>query len=316
MSKLTIPAVLMVLVFTNPVVAQNCCAPAVSQQGVLGETAALPHTLEIGLHYEYFNSEGKYDGPDKTLDPANTCSSLSRMVMTVGYGLAPGFSMTAIVPYTWKKKSLDVQPAGLRLENTTEGIGDISYFVRFSPIKRSFVSFRELSLGFGIKLPTGSTDRRNFGFLLPEELQPGTGSWDYMLSMSYYHGFVPVDVILSSTYTLTTEYEGFAFGNQLSYQLTSNFHVSGRLDVSAAVSGIVRAMDRRDDNEIPSTGRHQVWCTPGLHVQVIPEIMRLQIFYERPIYQDFNGEQLGSDYNIRITTMYTLPLKRSAEDDI
>jgi len=316
MSQCIFRTVLIVLLFTGPAVAQNCCAPAVSQQGVLGETATLPHTLEIGLHYEYFNSEGKYDGPDKIPDPANTCSSLDRAALTAAYGLAPGFSMMAVMPYNWKKKSLDVQPAGLRLENTTEGIGDISFFARFSPIKRSFVSFRELSVGLGIKLPTGSTNRRNFGLLLPEELQPGTGSWDYMMSVSYYHGFEPVDFILSSTYTLTTEHEGFAFGNQLSYQLTSNFHLHQRLDISAAVSGIVRAMDRRDGEEIQSTGRHQVWCTPGLHVQVIPEVIRLQIFYEQPVYQDFNGEQLGSDYNIRITTVYTLPLKRSTEDEM
>jgi hypothetical protein len=55
--------------------AQNCCAPAVPQQGMLGETATLPHTLELGFHYELLRSRKLYDGSENIADPANTKSN-------------------------------------------------------------------------------------------------------------------------------------------------------------------------------------------------------------------------------------------------
>jgi hypothetical protein len=58
-----------------------------------------------------------------------------------------------------------------------------------------------------------------------------------------------------------------------------------------------------------------MWLVPGIQVLLIPEVLRMQVFFEQPVYQHFNGEQLGSDYNIRVTAAYTLPLKKSDEDD-
>jgi len=298
--------------------AQNCCAPAVSPQGVLGETVALPHTLEIGLHYEFLCSRGMYEGSKGIDNPRNTKTDWRRTTLAAAYGVCPQLSISAIIPYTWKKKSLDVAGTGL-LEYTSEGIGDISFLFRFSPLGRSFVDFREMSFGLGVKLPTGDADQRSSGLRLIEELQPGTGSTDYLGSVSYYQGFEPVDFFLSATYVLTTAHDdddyNYEFGNQFSYLLTSNFHLGDRLDLSAALSGVVRGRDRQNGEKIHSTGRHQLWFVPGLQVQVVPEVLRLQVFYEEPVYQHFNGQQLGSEYNIRLTAVYTLPLKKSPEDD-
>jgi hypothetical protein len=187
--------------------------------------------------------------------------------------------------------------------------------MRFSPVARSFVDFRELSLGLGVKLPTGSVDERNLGVLLPEELQPGTGSWDYSGSISYYQGFELVDFIVSGTYLVTTSHSGYEFGNQFSYLLASSFHIRDRIDFSVALSGIVRGKDRERGEDVHSTGRHQLLFTPGFKVQVIPQALGLQAYYEHPIYQHFDGVQLGSDFNIRVTAVYMLPLKGSAEEE-
>ncbi len=291
--------------------AQNCCAPAVPQQGVLGEMVALPHMLEIGLHYELLRSGKMYEGSKIISDPANTKAYWKRATLTAAYGIFRQLSVSAIIPYAWKKKEL----TAVGSENTTRGIGDITLMLRFSPLTRSFVDFRELSLGLGVKLPTGSVDERNFGFLLPEELQPGTGSWDYNGSLSYYQGFELVDFIISGTYLLTTSHNGYEFGNQFSYILASNFHLGDRLDFSAALFGMLRGKDQERGEDVHSTGRHQLWFMPGLKVQIIPDVLGLQAYYEHPLYQHFNGIQLGSDYNIRMTAVYMLPLKRSAEDD-
>jgi hypothetical protein len=298
--------------------AQNCCAPAVPQQGVLGETTALPHTLELGFHYERLCSYGKYDGSDSVADPDDTKTDWKRATLTVGYGIIPRLGVTAIVPYLWKEKSEIAGTSRMRIATTTEGLGDMSLLVRYSPLGRSFVNFRELSLGLGVKIPTGATDRQKFGTALLAELQPGTGSWDYIGSVSFYQGFEPVDFVVSATYLMTTAYDGYdfgsyEFGNQLSYLLTATFHLASRIDVSAALSGTKRGKDRRDGERETATGRHQVWFMPGVQVQAIPEMLRLHVYYEAPVYQHFNGVQLGSDYNLRFTASFLLPL--AGEED-
>jgi hypothetical protein len=291
---------------------------------VLGETAALPHTLEIGLHYQYLRSFEMYDGTTKIVDPRNRKTEWSQATLAVAYGIVPGLSFSALVPYTWKQKSECSQTTGLCNEWTSSGFGDVTCIVRYSPIVRSFVSFRELSVGLGVKLPIGSTTQRNDrNVRLSDELQPGTGSWDYNGSLSFYQGFELVDFVVSGVYVLTSEHErhefgtdiSYEFGDQFSYVLASNFHAGERLDISAALSGIVRGKDREQGEIVPATGRHQLWVVPGLKFQLIPGTLGLQVHYEHPIYQDFNAKQLGSDYNLRLSAVYTLPLKRFEEND-
>lgn len=313
-----------VLVVSCAGLGQNCCAPSVPQQGVLGETAALPQTLEVGLHYQYLRSRGFYEGSEGVDNPDNRETDWHQAVLTLAYGIRNGLSVSGIVPYAWKHRTKRADDFSWKIDQRSDGIGDVTLLLRFSPITRSFVDFRELSFGLGVKLPTGSTSCRDeYGLLLIEELQPGTGSWDFQASISYYQGYELVDFIVSGTYILTSEHDqsvlgntvSYEFGDQFSYLLASNFHVAGGIDLSAAFSGIVRARDRDMGEEVFATGRHQLWFIPGIKAQVIPYTLGLQLYYEHPIYQHFNGSQLGSDYNVRFSAVLTVPLGGSSEGD-
>jgi hypothetical protein len=68
----------------------------------------------------------------------------------------------------------------------------------------------------------------------------------------------------------------------------------------------------------PSPGQNpteRIWrvLSTRPQVQVIPKKMRLQAYFEHPVYQHFNGVQLGSDYNFRLSVAYVLPLGRGDE---
>jgi len=293
---------------------QNCCAPSIPQQGIVGEMSALPKTIDFGLHYEYLRSEGMYRGSNEIDDPGNTKTVWNRATMTLGYGIIPGLSVSAILPYVWKEKTRHISDLAFDLENTSEGIGDLTFVIRYSPIKRSFVSFRELTFGAGVKAPTGSVEKRNFGFLLPEELQPGTGSWDYHVSASLFQGFEMVDLVGSGTFVITTPHNGYEFGDQFSYLLASNFHIKPWLDGSLALSGTVRGKDKSGGMDVTDTGRSQLWLVPGLKFQLLPGYVSLQAYYEAPIYQHFKCTQLASDYNLRLSTVCTIPLSGNDEE--
>jgi hypothetical protein len=299
--------------------AQNCCAPAVAQQGVLGETAALPQVLEIGFHYEYLRSRDLNLEEEMESAGDNVESDWHRTSLSLAYGINRRFSASAVLPYTWKEKSWDRIKDGLSWTNKTEGFGDLSLILRFSLIPRDFVNYQELTFGVGVKMPTGSTDKRNFGFKVPKELQPGTGSWDGIFSLTFFQGFEPADILASCTYVLTgrsNEDYPYEFGNQLYYLLDCNVHLLERVDFSLSLSGTIKAHDTEGDLELKeSTGRHQIWLVPGVELQVIPAVLGLQLHCEAPVFQDFNGAQLKSDYNIRASLSCLLPLAGASEEE-
>ena len=298
----------------------NCCAPTVPPQGLLGETVALPHTLDLGLHYEYLRSAGRYEGSERIDDPENKREIWNRVTLTANYGVSRRFGVAAVVPYLWKEKSSYVASWRRRTAINTAGLGDVTLMLRFSPLVRSFVAFRELSVSFGVKFPTGATDLKESGLGLSEVLQPGTGSWDYSFGVSYYQGFDHFDCFAGLNYLLTgahdtTDYS-FEFGDLFSYLVTANFHLHPRVDVGLGLSGAYKTQNEMDNGVLePNTARRQLWLVPALQVVVIPEVMRLQLFFEQPIYQDFEGKQLGSDFNIRLSATCSLPLSKGEEED-
>ena len=287
---------------------QNCCAPAVPQQGVVGETVALPHTLEIGLHYELLRSCDLYIGSEQIDNSSELKSDWQRASLALAYGLSRHFSLGLVAPLVWKEKSKLVGSEALEVRKSTAGLGDLILQARYALSPRDWSNFREFSVGLAVKAPTGATDVREFGVLLPQELQPGTGSWDFYLSASYYQGWVPADILISATYALTTKYEGYRFGNQFSFLVSGIKHLHERLDLSLAGSGALKAKDRVGDKFNESTGREQIWLVPGLQYVILWEKLRFFAYVELPLYQHFNGAQLGSDFNLRFSLNYALPL--------
>ena len=280
----------------------------------MGETVALPQVLDVGLHYEYLHSADFYEGATKVDDPADTRVTWNRLTLTASYGILTRLGVTVVAPVIWKEKSLFILGINDRLDYQTDGVGDISAIFRFSLIPRSFVNYRELSIGIGIKMPTGSVERKCCGFELPKELQPGTGSWDFSGSISYYQGFEVIDFIIGGTIEIPSEHENYRFGNQLSYTAIATYHLCKRLDLSFSTIGLIRGKDELNNVELESTGRRQFWISPGIQLVVIPEKLRFQAYFEHPIYQYFNGRQLGGDYNFRLTLTSSFPLAESEEE--
>lgn len=295
---------------------QSCCAPAVPPQGVLGETVALPQVLEWSLHFENISSGVMYEGTNRVDDPSNTKFVWERITLGSAYGLSRRFSISAVVPYLRKEKSLHRTVSGIdqKIVWDAKGIGDITVSARYSLLPRSFVDYREISIGLGIKIPSGFTERECYKFRLPAELQPGTGSWDYLVTLAFYQGFELVDLLVSGSYVLTTPHHGIEFGNQASYLVAANFHITSRVDLVAALSGSVAARNRVNEVTDQESGRHQMWVAPGVQVQIVPIWLRLHGVFEKPIYQHFNGVQLGSDYSLRISAIGSIPLRRSNTD--
>ncbi len=321
MLKRLVIACVVVLLFTQVIHAQNCCSPAVPPQGVLGETVSLPHILQMGMYHEYLRGRDyNVSDSEAALNYGTASSDWNRTSLSLSYGFSHRVSVSAVLPYVWKKKTLKSERFASELVNKSHGFGDVTTMVRFSLLPRDFVNFREVSIGIGVKVPTGSTYQRNYGYRLPYELQPGTGSWDFLGALTIYKGYELVDLLASATYVLTGKAgereNAYEFGNQFYYLLDTNWHLASRVDFSLALSGAVRGQDEEGGWEpVQATKRHQIWLVPGIELMVVPGLLGLQVHFEQPIYQDLEGVQLKSDYNLSANLTYMLPLKSNREED-
>jgi hypothetical protein len=77
-------------------------------------------------------------------------------------------------------------------ETTTRGLGDVELRAKlFLYQERAFSPRHLVAVTAGLKLPTAPWQRGPDGVPLPVEVQPGTGSWDPALALSYAHFAAP-----------------------------------------------------------------------------------------------------------------------------
>ena len=71
------------------------------------------------------------------------------------------------------------------------GITDISLGAKFNFYKNKSKEI-EVTSGAGIKVPLGSHNQTNAGVLIPYDLQPTTGTTDFIHNLFLYKGFLPL----------------------------------------------------------------------------------------------------------------------------
>ena len=129
----------------------------------------------------------------------------------VAYGVSHHLTVSAELPYV-RREDLregthdhDGEAAmnGVERLGTVAGIGDINLLAKYRLTESEGTG---LALIGGIKLPTGSTDRRSpDGERLETEHQPGSGSWDPILGASASTRIGEIQVTASGLYQISTQ---------------------------------------------------------------------------------------------------------------
>jgi len=189
----------------------DVCGCSASNQylGILPQT----YWNFAGLQYEYgsFSSthpslfEGKPN--EHSNDYYNTVQAWAR------YNIGRRLQVFLFVPYHYNIDHAD----GMR--SSSSGLGDISLLVNRIMIKDKGAAAgwgQQLIAGGGLKLPTG----RNTGITAPDRLglpniQPGTGSWDFIMNANYTVRYNKQGLNLDCAYTFTTaNKDNFKYGNR------------------------------------------------------------------------------------------------------
>ena len=211
----------------------------------------------------------------------------------------------ALLPYH------DFQRTDNGIFTHTQGIGDVSVMGSFILINTGDSLRRNwqhtLTVGGGLKLPTGQhalTDRE--GQVLLENMQPGSGSTDFILSAAYTirkgaWGFAG-DVLGRLN---TTNHHDYHFGNRISGAVKAFYWKNLRklsLLPNVGLFSDHAAASRDGDSFADGTGGTITLATLGLDVYV--GHFSLGCTFQQPVYQDLGGEKIHSNARWMTTLNY------------
>ena len=302
----------------------SCCIGGASTSGV-----TLASNLGLSLQYEYSDMGSIREGtrviaPDTVINKkwvsgssfsVPTKMTMQKLSLIAGYPATEILQFLSIVPYV--KNDMDMRMKGKtgtlmkHTMDTVQGIGDITLLGLYTaytdaPIRPE----QRLTLGFGLKTPTGKNDVLSGSGYVHAMMQPGSGSWDPLFMVGYMRAFYPLVLQVNLFYHLTTRGdEGYEYGDQLSLDLISRYQVANYVNLGLDLNGINAGKDSDHDGKyskpatsmvdnIENTGLTSAFLSPAVQIKIPNTGGSAEIKYQIPVYQNVNGYQQVIDSRI------------------
>lgn len=193
-------------------------------------------------------------------------------------------------------------------------LGDLQLQGRFRMLQR--LNGDALWLTSGVELPTGNHHLENAAALEAEPmLQPGSGSTDGTLGLTYLGGILgesgrrgPLGRIALLPYFATAsmrvngrDASGYALGNELQLSAGTAYPLPANFDLLLQLNGRIQQRDRaraaEDLEDAAFTGGKRLYVSPGVRYS-LPGGAAAYALVQIPLYQQVNGLQLTTPYNI------------------
>ena len=192
---------------------------------------------------------------------AETTWSL-RSTLIASWSPIPRLTVEGLLPLVAEWIDVPSQPM-----RRAVGLGDAEVLVRGVVWRdRAFSPSHLLSVVGGIKTPTGPRAYDADGYPVPDDDQPGSGSWDPEAGASYAYYTERFTAFSSALYRLTTPgRNGYQHGQTVA--ATAGLQFQGASWIAAALSADFRwaAADTfRGGSDVPNTGGAMLALTPAL----------------------------------------------------
>lgn len=196
----------------------------------------------------------------------------------------------ADIPYVTRHFIEIDSHAHLGENQTSQGLGDLMLTGDYRLIQDQEKSFGAI---LGVKLPTGATDEENdFDGLVEPELQPGTGSIDYLAGFAGSLHPGTLDLSASAVYVFKTEGEqDFRFGDVLSVSLFAGrkFIVKEKLQWTTGLM-MNNQLEKKQNNaggDIKDSGGYTMLIGPRISLGYDP--VSFGLAYLAPAAQNLGG---------------------------
>jgi hypothetical protein len=230
---LIILTIVLMTAFANPGLACDFC---LLSQGISPLDTMTGAGIKISERYTLLDQV--YQGTSEKTNPGAKETHWTTE-LTGFYSITPQFMVMGVVPYKKGKTSgeADMTATPPVLDTTmagdASGLGDVALLGRYTFLKSEGPDATNvLAAVFGVKFATGRTDAKTTDCMnyLDSHLQPGTGSTDYLLGLSYSHALQRFSLSANLLGTITTSGKfgntSHQFGNALNYDMTGKDRIA------------------------------------------------------------------------------------------
>ena len=288
----------------------QCCSGGVPMSNNIGLPTAEKGFLQVNLNYDW-NNLTTLKQETFTLQDNSRQRATHSLLLEIGYSITDKLSVDLFVPTIRQERTIR-SSAG---ENFvfTEGMGDVVILPKYAITS-------QITVGIGIKLPTGSSDKRINGIALNADLQPGSGATDGIFyfafqnytkkrpSLGYFGNIIYRQTGNNDSYLGNSTY---SFGNELQLiaGLADRFAISSVLiDPSFKLRYRIAGRDLFDESEFPGSGGRFLFVNPGLSVTILKELS-WQINASIPVHTFVNDTQLSPTIQINTGLQFKINLK-------
>ncbi len=245
-------------------------------------------------------------------------------ILSMSYGLSQRFGVGLLVPMVRHNRTISTD-----IQNSV-GLGDIFVNASYALIQNTDWHY---SLSAAIKLPTGKiahTDDR--GIFLSPDMQSGTGTIDYLMSMSLGRNRLfglPLDTRLNFTYRYNTtnprfgetdfaDGRSFRFGNEALIAVHFNYELL--LDTWFVIPDLVleyrnTSANIEQDVEAANSGGSWLSLTAGLYV-LATEKFSQRVYVSTPFYQNLKGLQITTNFEVGLQLGYRIDFTKNKNPQI
>lgn len=306
----------------------SCCI-----SGAAGSGATLAKNFGLSVIYEHSYMKTLKNGsseisPDEVIR-LNKKAMMSysvptemRMQKATVIGVLPvneRLQLLAYIPYlkndmNMRSKSAMGMTMDMRME-TVSGLGDAVLLGLYTAYTDAPIRATErLTLGLGVKTPTGSTSERTAsGSLVHMMMQPGSGSWDPIFMVNYMRAYYPLVLQGTALYQLSTKgTNDYEFGDKFSVDLRASYQAANYVNVGLEVNGIHAGKDTDHGGKYSkpltsmldntdNTGLDSVFVSPLVQVKIPNSGGSAELKYQIPVYQKVDGFQQVVDWRALAT---------------
>ena len=282
---------------------QTCCSGGVPVSSNLGFDIGEPKSLQLSIGLDFNILQSLYTESERINDDFRKRTTQSYLIRAA-YTLNTRFSMELMLP--WVRQTRNIRTlSGENDFDSTIGIGDPVVLFGYQVINSS----HSLSFSIGPQIPLGSYQERNDqGLFLVEDLQPGSGAWDFIFLGSWSHSLnarpsstVYFNTVVSQNGSNTNSRGGnqtYQFGNDI--QLIAGYSDQMQFLGQVVTPGInlryrSAKRDRIDGFENSGTGGKFLFSSITSEWAFSPK-NRLSFQFEWPIYVHVNDTQLAPSY--------------------
>jgi hypothetical protein len=305
-----------------------------------------PHggELHLNLVYEFIDMDDPFIGTGSARvgeiprDHDEQFTRNQTVKFSLDYGLTSRFSVGVLLPFldrlhqhTTREEHEEEEIVGGLAHSANEPLnerwryqefGDMQVTGRYLLLQPATPLRPALSLILGAKLPTGRTGVSNGeGEKAELTLQPGNGSWDGILGLSYVQNFsvstlrqetalAPVFATALGRFAVGVGKFGYEPGGELFLNVGLAYPLLRTLDVLAQINFHYRdrdAIGHAPGVEQADTGRETLFLSPGVRYH-LTDNLALYTFMQFAVYRRVNGIQLTSDWNLTSGISYRFNL--------